>query len=77
MSESKSSVIWTLESTDDIDHLWDYYADVAGHTAANKMLREIARVVATTIFPSRDDLATRCGQAFARSLLVPKSCSIA
>jgi len=53
MSESKPPVIWSPEATADIDHLWDYYADVAGHAAADKILREIARIVATIDdFPS-------------------------
>ena len=61
MSESKSPVIWSPEATDDIDHLWDYCADVAGHAAADKILCEIGRVVATIDdFPlagrSRDEI---------------------
>ena len=61
MSESKSPIIWSPEATDDIDHLWDYYADVAGNSAADKILREIAKVVATIDdFPfagrSRDEI---------------------
>jgi toxin ParE1/3/4 len=61
MSQGKSAVIWSPEATEDIDHLWDYYADVVGHTAADNILREIARAVATIDdFPlagrSRDDV---------------------
>jgi plasmid stabilization system protein ParE len=77
MSQGKSPVIWSPEATDDIDHLWDYHADVVGHTAADKILREIARAVATIDdVPSQDDLGTTSGQASARSPRAPKSCSI-
>ena len=59
--EHKSPVIWSPEALLDIDHLWDYYADVAGHETANKILREIAKVVTTLDeFPfagrSRDEI---------------------
>jgi toxin ParE1/3/4 len=61
MAESRSPVIWSPEATDDIDKLWDYYVDVAGRTAADKVLREVARTVATIDdFPltgrSRDEI---------------------
>jgi toxin ParE1/3/4 len=61
MPAHKSSVIWSPEALNDIDHLWDYYAGVAGGAAADRLLREIARVVATLDdFPfagrSRDEI---------------------
>jgi toxin ParE1/3/4 len=61
MAESRPAVIWSPEATEDIDHLWDYYADVAGRAAADKILREIAKAVATIgDFPlagrSRDEI---------------------
>src|SRR6202008_4016257 len=75
MSESKSPVIWSPEAIDDIDHLWDYYADVAGHAAADRLLREIARVVATiNDFPfarrSRDEIRTGLRSLSAGSQIV-------
>jgi toxin ParE1/3/4 len=63
MAESRSPVIWSPEATDDIDDLWDYYADVAGRMAADQVLREVGPSQQSTIFPSQDDLATRYEQA--------------
>lgn len=37
--------IWSPEARDDIDQLWDYYARVAGQATADKIIREIAKVV--------------------------------
>jgi toxin ParE1/3/4 len=39
--------IWSPEALDDIDHLWDYYARIAGRATADKIVREIAKVVKT------------------------------
>lgn len=51
------------EALEDVDHLWDYYAEVAGRASADRLLRQIARVVATIDeFPlagrSRDEIRT-------------------
>jgi toxin ParE1/3/4 len=43
----KPPTIWSPEALDDIDHLWDYYARTAGRPTADKIFREIARVVKT------------------------------
>lgn len=61
MAEHRSPVIWSPEAIIDIDRLWDYYAVTAGRVIADRLLREIARVVATIDdFPlagrSRDDV---------------------
>ena len=61
MAERKSRVIWSPEALADIDRLWDYYAGTAGRAIADKMLREVARIVATIDeFPlagrSRDEI---------------------
>lgn len=61
MAERKLPVVWSPEALDDLDHLWDYYASVAGPATADKILRGIAAVVATIDdFPfsgrSRDDI---------------------
>jgi toxin ParE1/3/4 len=63
MAEYKSRVIWSPEALDDIDRLWEYYAGTAGRMIADKLLREVARVVATIDdFPlagrSRDEIQT-------------------
>lgn len=63
MAEHRSRVIWSPEAVDDIDSLWEYYADTAGQVTADKLLREIAGVVATIDdFPfagrSRDEIRT-------------------
>jgi toxin ParE1/3/4 len=49
------------EALSDIDQLWDYYAEVAGREIADKILREIGKVVAAIAdYPlagrSRDEL---------------------
>src|SRR5437867_3485035 len=46
MVEPRPPAIWSQEALNDLDHLWGYYARVAGRTTADKILREIARVVA-------------------------------
>ncbi len=47
MAEHKPPILWSPEALSDIDGLWDYYARVAGRATADKILREIAKVVAT------------------------------
>ena len=61
MPEHRSPVIWSPEALHDIDHLWHYYVGVAGRESADRLLREVAKVVATLDdFPfagrSRDDV---------------------
>ena len=61
MAEHESPVVWSPEALNDVDQLWDYYASVAGRATADRILREIAKVVATIDeFPlagrSRDEL---------------------
>jgi toxin ParE1/3/4 len=46
MPEHKSPVIWSPEALNDIDHLWDYSANIAGSATADKILREIGEVIA-------------------------------
>lgn len=63
MAEHRSRVIWSPEALDDVDRLWEYYADTAGRMTADKLLREIVGVVATIDdFPlagrSRDEIRT-------------------
>lgn len=45
MAEDRLPVLWSTEALDDIDHLWDYYAHSAGRVTADKIIREIAKVV--------------------------------
>jgi len=57
----KSRIIWSPEALDDIDSLWVYYAGTAGRTTADKILREVDKIVATIDdFPlsgrSRDEI---------------------
>jgi toxin ParE1/3/4 len=46
MAEHKSGLIWSTEAIADINHLWEYYAEVAGRSTADKLLREIVKTVA-------------------------------
>jgi toxin ParE1/3/4 len=61
MAERKPLVVWSPEALNDIDQLWNYYASVAGRGTADRILREIAKVVAAIdefplAGPSRDEL---------------------
>jgi toxin ParE1/3/4 len=63
MAEHKPPILWSSEALDDIDHLWDYYACTAGRASADRVLRQIAKVVATIDdFPlagrARDEIRT-------------------
>lgn len=46
MAERKAPIIWSPDALNDIDRLWDYYAEAAGSGTADKILREIAKVIA-------------------------------
>ena len=46
MVEHKRPVIWSPEALDDIDQLWDYYAEAAGGGTADRILRQIGQAVA-------------------------------
>ena len=37
--------LWSPEALADLDEIWDYYAGVAGPNVADKLIREIGRVV--------------------------------
>jgi toxin ParE1/3/4 len=53
MAGHRPPVIWSPEARDDIDRLWDYYAQIAGRATADKVIREIAKIVeAIDDFPS-------------------------
>lgn len=63
MAEGRPPAIWAPEALDDIDLLWNYYAEVAGRPTADKIVREIAKVVKTIEdFPfagrARDEIRT-------------------
>lgn len=45
MVEHRLPVIWSPEAVEDIDRLWDYYADAAGTGTADKILRAIGKAV--------------------------------
>ena len=47
MAGHKPPIIWSPEALSDLDQLWDYYARVAGRATADKITREIAKVVTT------------------------------
>ncbi|UPJ49253.1 type II toxin-antitoxin system RelE/ParE family toxin [Bradyrhizobium sp. 200] len=46
MADHRLAIVWSSEALADIDHLWDYYAQVAGRGTADRILREIAKAVA-------------------------------
>jgi hypothetical protein len=58
-------------SPDDIDRLWDYYAGIAGRSTADKVIRDIVKVVTEwriTPFGSNPP----CGLRAWRSLQIPR-----
>jgi toxin ParE1/3/4 len=46
MAEAGRVALWSPEALDDREKIWDYYVRVAGGHTAEKVLREIAAVVA-------------------------------
>jgi toxin ParE1/3/4 len=46
MAEAGRVALWSPETLDDRERIWDYYVRVAGRHTAEKMLREIAEVIA-------------------------------
>lgn len=46
MAEARRAALWSPEALDDRDRIWDYYVRVAGGHTAEKILREIAEVIA-------------------------------
>jgi toxin ParE1/3/4 len=46
MAEAKRGALWSPEALDDREKIWDYYVQVAGNHTAEKMLLEIAEVIA-------------------------------
>lgn len=47
MAEPGRTAIWSPEAIADLDAIWTYYERVAGRSTAEKIAREIDRVVAT------------------------------
>jgi toxin ParE1/3/4 len=43
----KPPILWSSEARDDIDQLWEYYVSVAGRATADRIMREVAKVVST------------------------------
>jgi toxin ParE1/3/4 len=46
MVEARRAALWSPEALDDRDKIWDYFVRVAGRHTAEKVLREIAEVIA-------------------------------
>jgi len=46
MAEAGRVALWSPEALDDRERIWDYYVRVAGSHTAEKILREIAEVIA-------------------------------
>ena len=46
MAERRRAALWSPEALDDRERIWDYYVRVAGRHTAEKILREIAEVIA-------------------------------
>lgn len=46
MAEARRAALWSPEALDDRDRIWDYYVRFAGRHTAEKILREIAEVIA-------------------------------
>lgn len=46
MADAKRAVLWSPEALDDREIIWDYYVGAAGKHTAEKVLRDIADVIA-------------------------------
>jgi toxin ParE1/3/4 len=46
MAEARRAALWSSEALDDRERIWDYYVRAAGRNTAEKILREIAEVIA-------------------------------
>ena len=46
MAEARRAALWSLDALADRERIWDYYVQVAGRHTAEKILREIAEVIA-------------------------------
>jgi len=46
MAEAMRAALWSPEALDDREKIWDHYVGVAGQATAEKLVREIGRVIA-------------------------------
>jgi plasmid stabilization system protein ParE len=46
MAAARRAALWSPEALDDRERIWNYYDGVAGRHTAEKILREIAEVIA-------------------------------
>ena len=46
MAEARGVALWSPEALEDRERIWDYYVAVAGRHTAEKVLRDIAEVIA-------------------------------
>ena len=46
MAEARRAALWSPEALDDRERVWDYYVRAAGRHTAEKLLREIAEIIA-------------------------------
>ena len=46
MADARRAALWSPEALDDRERIWDYYVRVAGRHTAEKVLRDIAEVIA-------------------------------
>ena len=67
MPEARRAASWSPEALDDRERIWNYYVRVAGRHTAEKVLREIAEVIALIEdhpFAGRARNEVRAGLAF-------------
>jgi toxin ParE1/3/4 len=46
MAEARRAALWSPEALEDRERIWDYYVRAAGAYTAEKVLRDIAEVIA-------------------------------
>jgi toxin ParE1/3/4 len=46
MAEARRAALWSPEALKDRERIWDYYVQAAGRHTAEKVLREVAAVIA-------------------------------
>ena len=68
MAGRSGTALWSPEALTDLDEIWNYYERVAGRDTAEKIVREIAEVIATIEHhPLPDGRGMSCGPVSGRS----------
>jgi toxin ParE1/3/4 len=61
MADRRPPLIWSSDALADLSDIWDYYANVAGRHTADKIVREICRILEDHPFAGRGRNEIRAG----------------